>query len=163
MSKRLNIKQKRGYNAPYQPLDKPMTQAIVIDTSSILAICKEDEDSLHEESAIAGFALIAPESVQWELVNALCQAVYKKRISKAIAEKTYKTYQSMAKNISFIDIDKSKAMEIAISKGVMSYDAYVLQCALENNLPLLTSEKDAVNKMPYHARALGIQLVRFSS
>lgn len=140
-----------------------MSDIIVIDTSSILAICKEDEDSLHEESAIAGFALIAPESVQWELVNALCQGVYKKRISKANAEKAYKAYQSMANNIAFVDIDKAKAMEIAISRGVMSYDAFVLQCSIEYGIPLLTSEKDTVNKMPYHAKALGIQLVRFSS
>ena len=50
-------------------------------------------------------------------------------------------------------------MEIAISRQIMSYDSFVLQCAIENKLPLLTSEKDAVNKMPYHARALGIKLV----
>lgn len=140
-----------------------MIDIIVIDTSSILAICKEDEDGEKERQAIDGCQLVTPESVRWELINALCQAVYKKRISKASAENAYKTYlHEIQPLISFVDINKHDAMEIAISRGVMSYDAFVLQCSVEYDLPLLTSEKDAVNKMPYHAKALGIQLVRLS-
>lgn len=132
-------------------------KVIVIDTSSILAICKEDENGDAEIRAIDGCCLVAPESVRWELVNALTQGVYKKKMTQTVAERAYN--KVMAMPIAFVDIDKKAAMEIAISRQIMSYDSFVLQCAIENKLPLLTSEKDAVNKMPYHARALGIKLV----
>lgn len=44
----------------------------------------------------------------------------------------------------------------------MSYDTFVLQCALEQELPLVTSEKDVKDRMPYHARELGITLVELT-
>lgn len=53
----------------------PAPLALVIDASSILAICKADESSKDEEAAIEGMQLIAPFTVRGELINALANAV----------------------------------------------------------------------------------------
>lgn len=130
---------------------------IVIDTSSILRIAKDDEDGEAELLAIAGKELIAPESVQWETVNALTQQVYKKHITRQQAEKAI--WFTLRMGITYVFVNRVNAMSIAIDRRIMSYDAFVLQCAIEQELPLLTSEKDAPGRMPDHARRLGITLV----
>lgn len=135
-----------------------MTQAIVIDTSSILRIAKDDEDGRAELQASDGKSLVAPESVRWELVNALAQGVFKRKITPAAAWKALHAADSYA--ILYLDIDRDAALKMAIERRIMSYDAFVLQCAIENDLPLLTSEKDEPGKMPHHAKELGIQLVK---
>lgn len=139
-----------------------MTEFIVIDTSSILRIAKDDEDGEAELWAINGKTLIAPESVEWETVNALTQQVYKKHITKIQAEKAL-MFTILRMRINYLPVNRASAMDIAINRRIMSYDAFVLQCAIEQRLPLLTSEKDVKDRMPYHARELGITLVELKT
>lgn len=137
-----------------------MTQIIVIDTSSILRIAKDDEDGEAELKAIDGKGLIAPESVRWETVNALAQQVYKKHITRKQAEEAI--WFTLKMPIKYVAINQVNAMIIAMDRRIMSYDAFVLQCALEYKMPLLTSEKDILGRMPDHARQLGITLVELA-
>jgi len=137
-----------------------MTEIIVIDTSSILRMAKDDEDGEAELKAITGKALIAPESVQWETVNALTQQVYKKHITQKQAESAL--WFTLNMDIEYVHVNRANAMNIAIKRRIMSYDAFVLQCAIEQKLPLLTSEKDVLGRMPHHARELGITLVELT-
>lgn len=134
-----------------------MTTEIVIDTSSILRIAKDDENGEAELAAIDGKGLVAPESVRWETVNALTQQVYKKHITRKQAEKAL--WFTLRMPIRYIMVNQVLAMGIAMDRRIMSYDAFVLQCAVERGLPLLTSEKDVPGRMPDHARQLGITLV----
>lgn len=136
-----------------------MAKAIVIDTSSILAMAKDDENGEAELTACTGKLLYAPESVRWELVNALAQNVYKGKITKAVAQKALAAASEYP--IQYVDIDQAAALKLAMDERIMSYDAFVLQCALEFDMPLLTSEKDdRPDKMPVVAKRLGIKLVR---
>lgn len=45
-------------------------------------------------------------------------------------------------SIEIAEIDITKAVELAGKYNVYAYDAYILQCAIEQNIPLLTLDKD---------------------
>ena len=134
-----------------------MENAIIIDTSSILRIAKDDEDCEAEVAAVAGKTLIAPESVRWETANALAQQVFKNHITQRQADMAL--WFTLRMWIEYVPVNRVNAMLIAMDRRIMSYDAFVLQCAREQKLPLLTSEKDIPGRMPDHARQLGITLV----
>lgn len=41
-----------------------------------------------------------------------------------------------------VEISITKAVELAGKHNVYAYDAYILQCAVEQNIPLLTLDKE---------------------
>lgn len=134
-----------------------MADEMVIDTSSILAMVKEDEDAQRELHACEGKMLFAPESVRWEIVNALRQGVYKRFITPDIAQNAFEA--ALALPIQYIEVDQRAALRMALSfPKLLAYDAFVLQCARELGASLLTSEKDQAGRMPAYARQLGILL-----
>lgn len=139
----------------------PAPVALVIDTSSILAICKTDESSKDEEAAISGgIALVAPFSVRGELVNALANAIRKGETTHSIAHRALVAAMKMP--ITYVDINQHAAIDLSVSRDILAYDACVIQCAEQYKLPLLTSEKDTdgFRQMTTVARSLGIQVVR---
>lgn len=70
------------------------------------------------------------------------------RAEQAIAE-----YERI--NIRVVDVDLIQALELADQLGMYAYDAYMLACALNLRLPILTLDKKLYNA----ANLLGVRTV----
>ncbi len=58
-------------------------------------------------------------------------------------------------NIRFVDVDLLQALELAEQLDIYAYDAYMLACALNLRLPILTLDKKLYNA----ANLLGVSTV----
>jgi predicted nucleic acid-binding protein len=96
--------------------------------------------------------LVAPQSMHWEIGNAL-SAMFKRRaidLSQALA--LLEAYRAVP--IRLAEIALTQAVEIAASLKIYAYDAYVIACALNHRAPLLTLDQT----LAAHARSLSIDV-----
>jgi predicted nucleic acid-binding protein len=135
---------------------------IVVDTSALIAgvsvLDDESDIRLRIIETTRNKVLYAPESVRWELGNAIRKMVITKRASQHQAMNMLGDL--LALPVQYIKVDVIQAVELAIKLRASPYDAYVLQCAKQSGMPLLTVEK--ASKMPEKARDLRIPLVEWS-
>lgn len=109
---------------------------LVIDTSVVIAVIVNES---HKEKLVdltADTNLLAPASLHWEIGNAFSAMFKQKRITMRQALGALHAYQQIP--IRFSDVSISKSLELAKSLGVYAYDAYVIQCALKHNCPIIT-------------------------
>lgn len=112
---------------------------IVVDTSIIIAVIANES---HKQSLIEitqGHTLIAPQSIKWEVGNALSAMFKRKRIGIDDAIRAIQIYEQIPMRIVNIDLDK--AIQIVHRLNIYAYDAYLIQCALKFNAPLLTLDR----------------------
>jgi predicted nucleic acid-binding protein len=64
------------------------------------------------------------------------------RINLEQAIEAIDVYQSIALEI--VDINLKDAVRLAGKHNIYAYDAYILQCALENSLPLISLDKNLI-------------------
>ena len=112
---------------------------IVVDSSVIIAVLfNEPEKELLIEKT-RGATLYAPESLQWEIGNAFSSMLKRKRITMQEAAEAFTIFMKLAIVQPRIDIIAS--LRLSHSMSIYAYDAYFLQCALENDFPLITLDK----------------------
>ena len=95
---------------------------------------------------IGNSQMVAPRSVHWEIGNAFSAMFKRRRSTLRQAKQAIAEYEQM--NIRFVDVDLYQAVELSDQLGIYAYDAYVLACALNLRLPILTFDKglfDAAN------------------
>lgn len=109
---------------------------ITVDTSIILAVLLNEP---HKHSLVRlteGAELIAPQSVHWEIGNALSAMFKRERISLGQAVACLESYQLIP--LRYVEVSLERAAEIAHRHTMFAYDAYLIVCAQQYGGRLLT-------------------------
>ena len=115
---------------------------IVSDTSVIVAVIAGEPDRARLIEVTQDADLLAPQSLHWELGNALAAQIRRERLTLDQAEQFLKVYEEIP--IQFVDVSIGAALEIAEACGIYAYDAYMIACAQKYHCPLLTLDKGLI-------------------
>jgi predicted nucleic acid-binding protein len=109
---------------------------LTVDTSVLIAVAADEPHKPALIEAARGADLVGPASVPAEIGNALSAMFKRGRISLEEARRVLAAYQSIP--IRLIDLDLGRAVALAKRLGIYAYDAYVIDCALSLDSPLLS-------------------------
>lgn len=109
---------------------------LTIDTSVIMAVVLNEPSKWPLVEATKGAELIAPPSLHWEVGNALSALFKRQRIDLPQAEAALESYDRIP--IRLADVDLEAGIALADRYGIYAYDAYVIECALRYQTPLLS-------------------------
>ncbi|MBI3693646.1 MAG: type II toxin-antitoxin system VapC family toxin [Acidobacteria bacterium] len=129
-----------------------MVTDLVIDTSAVLAVLLDEPSRSALISATKGCGLVGAPSLPSEVGNALIAGFRRRRLSVEAVFKAWAGYQTV--RVRLAEIDVRNALEIAVELGLYAYDAYVLETARAERLPLLTLD-GGVARAAHH---LGLKL-----
>ena len=130
---------------------------LVIDTSAVIAVIANEPERPAIVEHTVDAKVMAPASVHWEVGNAFTAMFKQRRISLVQASQAIRSYERML--LRFVDIDLGQSVEMSYRLGLYAYDAYVLACALNFRLPLLTLDGDLVTAAP----EVGVQVLEVGS
>ena len=126
---------------------------IVSDASSFLAVLLDETERNWVIKKTKNCELTSPVILPYEIGNALMASFKRKRIDGSEMVKAYGVSKTI--KVRLLDIDIIKALKIAVRFNIYAYDAYYLQCCIENGLPLLSLDK----KMREVATKLNIEVI----
>ena len=126
---------------------------IVSDTNILLAVVFNEPEKDNIIRLTSGNDAISPEILQYEIGNALSAMIKRKQITHKEALQAQKSVNSIPVRLMSIDI--TQALKLAIDFNIYAYDAYFLQCAINQSCPLLTLDKG----MKKVAKELNIQIL----
>jgi predicted nucleic acid-binding protein len=129
---------------------------LVIDTSVIIAVLISEPERAALVEETRGAELVAPESVHWEVGNALGAMLKRKRISLDQALRAVDVYRQIP--LRMVEVDLEAALQIADTHGVYAYDAYVIAAALRQRCAMLALDKGLLRA----ARAAGCRVIEVS-
>lgn len=115
---------------------------IVLDTSAIIAVIADEPEKPNLVELTKGSTLVVPPSVKWEIGNAFSAMLKRSRITLEQAIDAIEVYHSITMETA--EINLKDAMHLAGKYNIYAYDAYILQCAIEHGLPLLSLDKTLV-------------------
>jgi predicted nucleic acid-binding protein len=126
---------------------------IVSDASAFLAVAVNETDREWVVEKTAGCSVIAPEVLPHEVGNALVAMKRKGRLNDREILRAFDISQRIA--VRLVPVKIREAMRLAIRFNIYAYDAYYLQCCIENKSSLLTLD----GRMGGIARTLAIEVV----
>ncbi len=109
---------------------------IVVDTTVIIAVITNEASKEQIINATLDSTLVAPRSLDVEIGNALSRMFKRKRIGLDTAERAVNAYFKIP--IVSVEIDLPSAVRLSHRLNVYAYDAYVIDCALKRNAPLIS-------------------------
>lgn len=109
---------------------------IVSDASAFLAVALNEADREWIVDKTAGCRVISPEVLPYEIGNALIAVKRKGRLNDREILRAFDISQRIA--VRLVAVKIRDAMKLALRFNIYAYDAYYLQCCIENKLPLLT-------------------------
>ena len=109
---------------------------IVIDTSVIIAVLTSEPERGRLIRVTEDADVVAPESVHWEVGNALSALLKRRLVTPDEIQQALKAYAQIP--IRFLEVDLATSLEIAAKHRVHAYDAYMVTCSLAQRAPLLT-------------------------
>lgn len=112
---------------------------IVIDTSALLAVIVGQPERERVIELTAGHTIIGPGSIPWEVGNAFSAMMKQKRITLEDARKGMQAFDAIP--IRYVPVEMERALALAHQLRMYAYDAYVLDCALRHNAPILTLDR----------------------
>lgn len=115
---------------------------IVIDTSAIIAVIAGEAEKEKLVELTKGATIVAPPSIKWEIGNAFSAMLKRSRITLEQALEAIEVYHSISMEI--FEINLKDAIRLAGKYNIYAYDAYILQCAIEHNLPLISLDKELI-------------------
>ena len=115
------------------------TMNIIIDASCIIAVLMEEPERNIILEKTKDAILFAPTCLPFEIGNSLSAMAKSHRIDTAKAIETINVFKQIP--VQLIDFDIEKAVQIATEENHYAYDAYYIECALENGFPLLSLDK----------------------
>ena len=126
---------------------------IVADASAFLAVVLNEtaRDSIIRMTT--GRGIVAPEILPYEVGNALVVVRKKGRLTDREVLQSFDSAQQIP--VTLLPVTIPSAVKLAMQFGIYAYDAYYLQCCIENRLPLLSLDA----RMCEVARRLRIQIV----
>ncbi len=126
---------------------------IVSDSSAFLAVALNENDREWVIEKTMGLNLVSPEVLPYEIGNALIGMKRKSRLNEQEIIRAFDISQKIA--VKLVPIKIYEAIKTAIKFNIYAYDAYYLQCCIENSLPLISLD----DRMCEVARSLGIKVV----
>ncbi len=126
---------------------------IVADASTFLAVILNESDRDWIIKKTLEDKIISPEILPYEIGNALIAVRKKGRLNDREVIKAYDISQRIA--VKLVPVKIHDALKIATRFNVYAYDAYYLQCCIENKLPLISLD----DRMCDVARNLNIKVV----
>jgi len=126
---------------------------IVSDASAFLAVALNEIDRDWVIQKTSGFRIVSPEVLPYEIGNALIAVKRKGRLSDREILRAFDISQKIP--VRLVPVKVNDAMKMAIRFNIYAYDAYYLQCCIENRLPLVSLD----DRMCDVARNLGIKVV----
>ncbi|HMX20467.1 MAG TPA: type II toxin-antitoxin system VapC family toxin [Anaerolineales bacterium] len=126
---------------------------IAVDTSAIIAVIADEPEKAKLVELTKGSTIIVPPSVTWEVGNAFSAMMKKTRVNLEQAIEAIKIYQEIS--METVEINLQAAIQLAGKHNIYAYDAYILQCALEHSVPLITLDKDLAET----AKKEGVQVI----
>ncbi len=130
-----------------------MSMRIVVDTSTVIAVIAGEPEKVRLIELTKNAVIVAPPSVKWEIGNAFSAMLKRSRINLEQAIEAIDVYQTISLEVA--EIDLKEAVRLAGRYNIYAYDAYILQCAIEHNLPLISLDKDLIDI----ARQEGIEVI----
>ncbi len=126
---------------------------IVSDASAFLAVALSEADREWVIEKTTGCNIISPEVLPYEIGNALIAIKRKGRLNDREILTAFDASQRIA--VRLVPVKIRDSMKIAVRFNIYAYDAYYLQCCIENGSPLLSLDV----QMGDIARSLGIKVV----
>ena len=126
---------------------------IVSDASVFLSVALGENDRGWIIEKTAGCSIVSPEVLPYEIGNALIAVSRKGRLNDREILRAFDISQKIPVRI--VPVKIFDAMKIALRFNIYAYDAYYVQCCIENKLPLISLD----NRMCDVARNLGIKVV----
>lgn len=126
---------------------------IVVDTSTVIAVVAGEAEKAKLIELTKDAIIVAPASIDWEVGNAFSAMVKRSRINLEQAIEAIEVYQEISLEI--VDIDLKAAVRLAGKFNIYAYDAYILQCAIEHNLPLISLDQNMIDI----AKREGVQVI----
>jgi predicted nucleic acid-binding protein len=126
---------------------------LVVDTSVLVAVLVSEPERDRIIAMTEDTDLVAPQSVHWEVGNALSAMVKKQRITVAQALKAVDAYERIP--IRFVETNLHEAVAIAGGRGLYAYDAYLIASAKEQRCSMMTLDKALLEA----ARESGVAVV----
>ena len=115
---------------------------IVIDASCILAILLGEDEASFVRQKTRGTKLFAPNCLPYEIGNSLSAAVKRRRIGAPMVREIYQEFRKLP--VRLLEINIENAAQLAADENHYAYDAYYIECALEQGLPLFSLDKGLV-------------------
>ena len=112
---------------------------IVTDTSVIVAVIAGELEKARLITMTDGAELLAPESLHWELGNALAAQLRRGRLEADLVPVLLRAYRQIP--IQFVEVSIEAALELANDLGIYAYDAYMVACSTKYRCPLLTLDR----------------------
>lgn len=125
---------------------------LVMDTSALLAVLLNEPARPTLISATEGYDLVGAPTLPWEVGNALVAGFRRGRLSVSQVRRAWASYEAVP--VRLAEISAEQALEIALETGLYAYDAYVLETARAERLPLLTLD----HALERAARRLGLRI-----
>ena len=126
---------------------------IVVDTSVLIAVIADEPEKARIIELTKGAVIVAPPSVKWEIGNAFSAMLKRSRLTLEQALDAIDVYQSITLEIA--EIDLKGAVGLAGRYNIYAYDAYILQCAIEYELLLISLDNNLIKI----AKQEGIQVI----
>ena len=124
---------------------------ITIDTSALIAVIGNEATKPGIIRLTEGSSLCAPASVHWEIGNAFSAMFKRQQSTVELAKKALAIYQAIP--VKYFEYPLEQALELSARLGIYAYDAYLVQCAMQTNSPLLTLDR----KLRVAAEKMGVQ------
>jgi predicted nucleic acid-binding protein len=126
---------------------------IVADASAFLAIILNESDRDWVIRETTGRSIISPEVLPYEIGNALVALKRRGCLNEREILRAFDLTQRIAVRLVSVKIHES--IKIALQFKIYAYDAYYLQCCIENKLPLISLD----DRMCEIGRKLEIKVV----
>jgi predicted nucleic acid-binding protein len=126
---------------------------IVVDTSTVIAVIVGEAEKARLIELTRDAIIVAPPSIAWEIGNAFSAMLKRSRINLEQALEAIEVFEEIA--LETLDIDLKAAVRLAGKLDIYAYDAYILQCAIEHNLPLISLDQ----KLNDIAKREGVQVI----
>jgi predicted nucleic acid-binding protein len=126
---------------------------IVADASAFIAVVLNESDREWVIDKTTGKGIVSPEVLPYEIGNALISLRKKGRLSEREVLRAFDLSQRIA--VRLVSVKIHEAIKIAIRFKIYAYDAYYLQCCIENKQSLISLD----DHMCEIAENLGIKVV----
>ena len=109
---------------------------ITTDASILIAVVGNEPSRDRAIELTTGHSLVAPNSIHWEVGNALSAMVKRQRVTLAQANACIDAYLQIP--IKLVNVDLKQSLALVKQFRMYAYDAYLLVCAMNLGTPLLT-------------------------
>lgn len=116
---------------------------IAVDTSVIIAVIADEPERAKIIEITKGATIVVPPSVQWEVGNAFSAMLKRTRITLEQALEAIDIYQDIFMEV--VQVDLKDVIRLAGKYNIYAYDAYILQCAIDNHIPLMSLDKNLID------------------